>query len=109
MHKHAEAFKLMTYKCQSCMEAEIVWNSRDGVTPMFLGCRSCDRGMMAHIIYSEEQYAPDHKLEPGQRYFADISVKKAKRIAKEKGYSLGEVLQAGDILTEPLKKITGEA
>jgi hypothetical protein len=48
MHQHAEAFCNMKYVCQECGHSEMVWNSRDGVTPFIIGCTKCD-GDMCHI------------------------------------------------------------
>ena len=37
-YKHAEAYCLMKYKCEKCGKTEILWNSRDGVTPFMIKC-----------------------------------------------------------------------
>ena len=39
-YKHAEAFCLMKYRCEKCGQAEVVWNSRDGVTPFIINCEN---------------------------------------------------------------------
>ena len=31
-HNHKEAYMLMNYRCE-CGHHELIWNSRDGVTP----------------------------------------------------------------------------
>lgn len=44
-YKHAEAYCLMKYKCEKCGKTEILWNSRDGVTPFMIKCEKCDGHM----------------------------------------------------------------
>jgi len=39
-HRHVEAFCLMHYACD-CGHHEVIWNSRDGVTPFTAPCPSC--------------------------------------------------------------------
>ena len=68
--KHAEAFKIMCYKCENCHRSEFIWNSRDGVTPFCVGCRECN-GMANHVTWPRDIFAPDHKPRPGDRYFRD--------------------------------------
>lgn len=70
-YKHAEAFNLMTYTCrdESCGKEEVIWNSRDGVTPMFVGCIFCKGSLARHT--GRDIYAPDHKPKSGERIFYD--------------------------------------
>ncbi len=72
-HKHTEAFMLMTYKCEECGTVEIIWNSRDGVTP-FMG-PTCNRGACVgatlHENWSGDVYAPDYKPSVGERIWRD--------------------------------------
>jgi len=76
-YDHVEAFCIMRYLCEKCKEREFIWNSRDGVTPMFIECdsyilsRKCD-GMMSHINFSEDECMPDHFPLPGMRVFVDF-------------------------------------
>lgn len=37
---HKEAYLLMNYRCE-CGHHELIWNSRDGVTPFTLSCPNC--------------------------------------------------------------------
>ncbi len=72
-HNHAEAFMLMTYQCEKCGAKEIIWNSRDGVTPMFGStCRQefCN-GETSHVNWQNDVYAPDHKPAAGERIWRD--------------------------------------
>lgn len=83
-HLHGEAFKLMKYECQNCDHKEILWNSRDGVTPFMIGCRNCEKGMMQHIDWHKDQYEPSHELKPGQRFFRDGTKEDAIRIMERR-------------------------
>ena len=70
-HQHAEAFNIMAYRCDLCAVTELVWNSRDGVTPFCIGCSSCGAGEANHANWGLDVYAPDHRPLKGQRYFRD--------------------------------------
>jgi hypothetical protein len=70
-HSHAEAFCLMNYICEDCGHHELIWNSRDGVTPFVARCREC-QGAMVHKDWSSDKYAPDHIPEPGQFIWIDM-------------------------------------
>ncbi len=80
-YKHAEAFCLMHYKCEKCGNIEILWNSRDGVTPFIISC-TCG-GQMFHIMWQFDKCVPDFKPEKGQRIFVDMTKEHAEKIAKE--------------------------
>lgn len=71
-HKHAEAFMLMTYASDDGRIREVLWNSRDGVTPFIIGSKD-QKTDLVHKDWHNDVYAPDHKLEPGQRYFVDAT------------------------------------
>lgn len=63
-HQHTEAFWLMTYICQDCGHKEVIWNSRDGVTPFGTRCMACGGINMLHK--GPHEYAPDHVPDVGQ-------------------------------------------
>lgn len=65
-HAHAEAFCLMRYECRDCEHGEVIWNSRDGVTPFTIRCPVCGTSEMVHVDWADDEYAPDHVPEPGQ-------------------------------------------
>lgn len=78
---HKEAFMLMQYQCENveCRAIEIIWNSRDGVTP-FMGpsCRefndSRERqcgGTTTHVKWDKDIYSPDYEPSPGMRIWRD--------------------------------------
>lgn len=73
---------LMQYQCEKCGNVEIVWNSRDGVTPFIIGCvqRNCD-GQAKHARWGEDQYAPDHRPPIGSRMFVDLIEERARQLA----------------------------
>lgn len=59
--RHPEAYCLMHYRCEKCGKWEILWNSRDGVTPFCVKCRNCD-GTMKHEIWDRDFYAPKLRM-----------------------------------------------
>ena len=65
---HPEAFCLMQYQCERCQLSEILWNSRDGVTPFVIGCRVCS-GQMKHENWQSDRQVVDYAPFPGQRVF----------------------------------------
>jgi hypothetical protein len=71
-HQHGEAFCLMTYVCEDCGHREIIWNSRDGVTPMGCPCPRCDHGSMWHSSWESMCYAPGHTPHKGQGVWIDM-------------------------------------
>lgn len=81
-HKHAEAFHLMLYRSEDGMETEILWNSRDGVTPFIIGNRD-DTKSMSHISWQSDQYAPNHKPKLGDRIFVDATPELVRASAQE--------------------------
>ncbi len=80
-YQHPEAFCLMTYQCERCSRIEKLWNSRDGVTPFCIECSSCD-GQMTHINWKSDRYWPDYPIQPGERFFTDLTLDEVKVIAR---------------------------
>jgi hypothetical protein len=66
-YQHAEAFCLMTYRSDDGTEEEVVWNSRDGVTPLVITLLSGQKA--THVNWSADRPHPDHKPQHGERYF----------------------------------------
>jgi len=83
-HNHKEAFCLMYYACKGCGHFERIWNSRDGVTPFGVKCPSCEAGIMDHAYFGSDQYAPEHKLLPGQKFFRDGTNEEAEGIMRKR-------------------------
>lgn len=76
--KHKEAFCLMKYRDQHGNE-EIIWNSRDGVTPFFI--RNKQGNEATHVDWHNDQFAPDHQPKKGERIFVDLTPERAREIA----------------------------
>ena len=68
-YRHAEAFALMTYRAEDG-EQEVIWNSRDGVTPFVITLRSGKEAR--HVNWASDRHAPDHVPQPGERVFVDL-------------------------------------
>jgi hypothetical protein len=65
-HNHVEAFCLMTYRNEA-RDEEIIWNSRDGVTPFVVSLR--DGSEAEHAEWNKDEYAPAHVPGVGDRIF----------------------------------------
>lgn len=79
-YKHAEAYCLMTYRSDDETEEEIIWNSRDGVTPFTITLRS---GKPArHVNWRDDVRDPDYKPKPGERIFVDLTPERAEEHAR---------------------------
>lgn len=96
-YKHREAYCLMNYKCEDCKHYEVIWNSRDGVTPFGTACPSCS-GSLMHVYFFSDKCVPDHKLNKFQKYWRDGTLEEAKMILKHRcidfraqGYDMGGV------------------
>lgn len=74
-YNHAEAFCLMKYRCKAG-HTEIVWNSRDGVTPFMMGCRCGAESQ--HVDWRSDRCAPEHVPAVGDRIFIDLTTEKAR-------------------------------
>ena len=81
--RHGEAYCLMAYRCTKCGKEEVIWNSRDGVTPFIIGCRWCG-GEAQHVRWEADAYAPCHRAAPGKRIFVDMTPEKARLYANRR-------------------------
>lgn len=78
-YNHAEAFCLMTYREDRGTEEEVIWNSRDGVTPFVITLRS---GKTAtHVDWRNDRCVPDYQPPIGSRIFIDLTPERAREIA----------------------------
>ena len=72
-YNHNEAYNLMLYKCEECDAMEILWNSRDGVTPFCIICRHCHKDgefpTMLHQYWQLDTKIENYKPYFGQRIF----------------------------------------
>jgi DNA-directed RNA polymerase subunit RPC12/RpoP len=73
----------MEYRCQDCSKEEMLWNSRDGVTPFIIGCRFCG-GEARHIDWKADVRHTNYQPQPGERIFIDMTPEKAKEIATKR-------------------------
>lgn len=91
-HNHAEAFALMKYASKDGAVVEMIWNSRDGVTPFTLMSKD-DRVEMQHVEWKSDLYAPDHPhthapdhphtgLKVGDRVFVDMTMERGRQVAR---------------------------
>jgi len=72
---HKEAFCLMQYQDQITKEIEILWNSRDGVTPFIIKSRAGNESI--HVNWQQDKRVPNYVPKPGMRIFVDASPKHA--------------------------------
>lgn len=79
-YAHGEAFCLMTYRADDGSEEEVIWNSRDGVTPFVITLRSGTQAR--HVDWHRDQRAPDFKPPPGMRVFVDLTPARAREQAE---------------------------
>jgi len=73
-HHHAEAFHLMKYATKDGSHWEMIWNSRDGVTPFMV--HSEDGRTMEHVEWRSDQYAPEWVPPLGSRIFVDATLER---------------------------------
>jgi len=76
-YQQGEAFCLMRYRCETCMHTEILWNSRDGVTPFSITCPECEKagrpltlsnGLMSHVDWDQDLCYPDYLPGKGESF-----------------------------------------
>lgn len=79
-HLYAEAFCLMKYQTDAG-EVEMVWNSRDGITPF---CIRIDGEMANHVEWARDQYLPNYVPEVGSRIFVDLTPDRARETAEKR-------------------------
>lgn len=79
-YAHAEAFALMLYACQRCLHREVIWNSRDGVTPFCTACPTCGSPTLQHTQFAHDWCAPDHRPHAGQRVWVDMTKDRARQL-----------------------------
>lgn len=82
-YQHGEAFCLMTYRAEDDpSDVEVIWNSRDGVTPFIMTNRN---GRLAkHVAWYDDECRPDHKPQVGDRIWVDLTAERAEQIAAER-------------------------
>jgi len=73
---HKEALCLMQYRCTGCLRTEILWNSRDGVTPFIVRCSEC-KADMQHINWQQDRPQED------MRIFMSMPITVARALARK--------------------------
>ncbi|KKM86143.1 hypothetical protein LCGC14_1281980 [marine sediment metagenome] len=82
-HQHPEAFCLMRYRCEECKRVEVLWNTRNGVTPFILSCKYCG-GESSHAPpWQDDKRAPDHVPVYGDRVFVDLTPQRHELLARK--------------------------
>lgn len=74
-YQHPEAFCLMRYRDEVTGEIEVLWNSRDGVTPFMIHSKAGNSTQ--HVDWRQDRCVPDFIPTPGMRIFVDASPKHA--------------------------------
>lgn len=88
-YNHDEAYCLMTYKCQECKRTEVLWNSRDGVTPFIINCEKCN-GQMQHVNWNQDVRNKNYIPKIGQRVFIDTPIDAYKVMMRTKAKYIKE-------------------
>lgn len=86
-------------------EEEIIWNSRDGVTPYNITLRSGKQAM--HVDWHLDRCIPDYVPPSGSRIFIDLTADKARQYAAasiqswiDKGHKLNAVPSVEELVSE---------
>jgi len=77
-YAHKEAYCLMQYQDTANGEIEVLWNSRDGVTPFCITSRAGNEAL--HIQFAEDRCEPMHVPALGDRVFVDLSIQRAREM-----------------------------
>lgn len=79
-YQHAEAYCLLTYQAvDGSGDREVVFNSRDGVTPFVISLRD---GREARHVMALAVRRPDFVPPPGSRIFVDLTADRARALAE---------------------------
>lgn len=79
---HKEAFCLMQYYDEKNGTLELLWNSRDGVTPFCIGSRD-GLSTMHHVNWNLDECRPGHTPKAGDRIFVDLNLEHALPFSRE--------------------------
>lgn len=82
-YNHPEAFCLMKYATKDGTETEIIWNSRDGVTPFCIASKSGVE-MQHDMRFFRHNRVPEHQPKPGDRIFVDLGAERARKLVTER-------------------------
>ena len=79
---HNEAYCVMQYESDDGKTTELLWNSRDGVTPFCVTAKD-NETTLQHVRWGEDKREPFYQPEPGMRCFVDLTKERAQQLAKE--------------------------
>lgn len=71
-YQHGEAFSLMHYRSKVSGVEEVLWNSRDGVTPFIIPSTDWSHSM-EHVRWEDDRCVPTYVPAVGMRIFVDAS------------------------------------
>lgn len=90
-----EGYKLMQYQYGPNGRIEVVWNSRDGITPFIIFDEQKHEAQ--HVNWKQDRYAPDHVPAIGDRVFIDDTREGAEASAARQFDNYNEEWQAAAI------------
>lgn len=82
MNKYKEAFCLMKYRSDDGAVVELIWNSRDGITPFIIDARDNSQ-QMTHADWQLDECRPNHVPQIGDRIFVDHTEETAQKRAEQ--------------------------
>jgi hypothetical protein len=88
-YQHPEAFCLMTYASKDYKIVELIWNSRDGVTPFMVPPREVAGpitfdNMLQHTDWHRDIRLLEYRPVPGERYFVDLTPERKRQFLSER-------------------------
>jgi len=98
-YRHGEAFCLMTYRADDRHLEEVIWNSRDGVTPFVVNMKDGSPG--THVDWRNDRCVPDHKPAVGDRIFVDLTEQRAHEIAAQQARRIWDAPVDADLSYDP--------
>lgn len=89
-YQQPERFCLMQYQCEKCGHLEVIWNSRNAVTPFCVPCDlpECD-GMKQHVNWQADRQW-NSLPPPAGRVFVSITREDARDLAERKWEALSK-------------------
>lgn len=71
----------MKYQDVETKKIELIWNSRDGVTPFVVFSR--DGNESRHVDWRSDQIVPDHVPSVGDRIFIDLTMERCREFHRQ--------------------------
>jgi len=76
--RYAEAYALMRYRAWGASDVEIIWNSRDGITPFTVAARPPGGEFLTHVEFDRDARMVLHVPAIGDRIFVDQTLDRAR-------------------------------